>query len=480
MASMSYSLENIASLPPGAVAKRLLAVSEGQWFDRKSNRIAPRDLAVAMVAMANAEGGHIVVGLYGGFCEGVRSVEEAHNGWRQAAVNFTHPPVRCDVDLLECVNREGQSDDLFVITVHPGDRVHADSKDDVYLRIGDQNKKLTFDQRMQLRYDRWDTGFEITQVRGRGSTALDEEMVSAYAVSVGAPDPMRLLQARGVVDNDGVPLTAGELLFGVDPLPVYPQAFVRVLRFAGVGRRTGSYQNLVSDVRCEGPLPVQVDKARDAILSQVPVQRSLGPDGRFDWYGVVPEEVWLEALVNAVIHRAYSNFGDHIRVMIFDDRVEVFSPGRFPGLITPVDLTQVPRFARNPRIARVMTDLSYGQELGEGLRRMVEVMESTGHQRPVVEQTSGGVLVTLLSDVYDHDKTAGLPEDALELLRQLTMVGRAQTGEISQKMGISRPVALRLLRVLESRGLVSRVGVGPTDPKAYWLAEGREWDFSSR
>ncbi len=105
----------------------------------------------------------------------------------------------------------------------------------------------------------------------------------------------------------------------------------------------------------------------------------------------MPEEVWLEALVNAVIHRAYSNFGDHVRVELFDDRVEVSSPGRFPGITSLSDLMNVPRFSRNPRIARVMTELSYGQEMGEGLRRMVEAMEGAGGQRPLVTQTAGGV-----------------------------------------------------------------------------------------
>ena len=59
------------------------------------------------------------------------------------------------------------------------------------------------------------------------------------------------------------------------------------------------------------------------------------------------------------------------------------------------DLTNVPRQARNPRIARVMAELSYGQELGEGLRRMVALMEDSGRQRPVVAQDAGGTLVTL-------------------------------------------------------------------------------------
>ena len=130
------------------------------------------------------------------------------------------------------------------------------------------------------------------------------------------------------------------------------------------------------------------------------MRRALGADGRFEWLPIIPEEVWIEALVNAVIHRAYSNFGDHIRISIFDDRMEVSSPGRFPGVSPPEDLTNVRRFARNPRIARVMSDLAYGQELGEGLRRMVSVMESRGLRRPTIRQTAGGTEVAL-SGAFD-------------------------------------------------------------------------------
>ncbi len=89
-------------------------------------------------------------------------------------------------------------------------------------------------------------------------------------------------------------------------------------------------------------------------------------------------------MVNAVVHRSYSLSGDHIRVEIFDDRIEVQSPGRFPGIADAGDPLKVTRFARNPRIARVCADLRFGQELGEGIRRMFEEMRLAGSRRPRV------------------------------------------------------------------------------------------------
>ena len=209
------------------------------------------------------------------------------------------------------------------------------------------------------------------------------------------------------------------------------------------------------------------------IREAMPTRRRLGDDGRFGWFGIVPEEAWLEALVNAVLHRAYSNFGDHIRVELFDDRVELFSPGRFPGVTTtvPDDLMNVPRFSRNPRIARALSDLAYGQEHGEGLRRMVRAMEAAGLPRPVVTQSAGGVTVALLASVPVARELKSLPESARALFLMLSQAGRASTGELVEATGRSRTVVLRNLRLLEAQSLIRRVGGGATDPQAYWTAD---------
>ena len=388
-------IENLAALTPEEATARLLAEPEGQWFDRKSARIGARELAETLVAMANAEGGVIVIGLSGGACEGVDERQASQNDWRQAGVNFTAPPVRYTAELLPCVNRQGEADHLFVIRLPPGRQAHSTLRDVAFLRVGDENRRLSFEQRIELHYDRSDATFESTPAKTSESQDLDSEAVAEYARKVGHPDPQRLLQARELVAADGTLSVAGQLLFGTYPQWANPSGYVRVLKYAGTERLTGTAQNLVDDVRCEGTLPRQIDAARAAVREAMPERKALGKDGKFAWFELVPEEAWLEALVNAVIHRSYSIFGDHIRLTVFDDRIEVFNPGGFPGLALPADLTNVPRLARNPRIARVMAELSYGQELGEGLRRMVTVMEASGRRPPVVAQDSGGTLVTL-------------------------------------------------------------------------------------
>lgn len=468
---MLPAIDKLMTMSPGEVTKLLLAEPEGQLFDRKSSRIHSDALAKPMVAMANAEGGMVVIGLANGVCEGVQQRQREQNDWRQAGLDYTTPPVRFEVYLPECINRNGDLDRLFVLLIAPSERVHATNKDEVFLRVGDENRRLNFEQRTQLRYDRGDTGFERTSAANYGPAELDAAAVAEYARRMEHSAPERLLQARDLVDTDGDPFVAAELLFGVNPQRAFPQAYVRVLKYAGRERLTGNEQNLSLDRRCEGPLPHQLEEAMQCIREAMPTRRRLGDDGRFGWFGIVPEEAWLEALVNAVLHRAYSNFGDHIRVELFDDRVELFSPGRFPGVTAPDDLMNVPRFSRNPRIARALSDLAYGQEHGEGLRRMVRAMEAAGLTRPVVTQSAGGVTVALLAGVPVARELKPLPETAQALFLMLSQAGRASTGDIVKATGRSRTVVLRNLRLLEAQSLIRRVGGGATDPQAYWTTD---------
>ena len=293
-------------------------------------------------------------------------------------------------------------------------------------------------------------------------------MLASYAEAVNHPDPQRLLHARNLLTGSGDVTTAAVLLFGAYPQRWLPEAHVRVLRYRGAERGSGARQNLLEDVRIEGPIPDQLTEARKVIFDLLPARRALTASGRFGRVPLIPENAWLEGLVNAVIHRSYNISGDHIRVDIFDDRVEIESPGRFPGLVDPRDPERITRFARNPRIARVCADLRFGQGLGEGIRRMFEEMNLAGLADPGYAQTAGSVLLTLSARAVDRELERRLPESARDILRLIRDAGRASTGDVVAVTGESRPVVLRHLRALRDEGLIDWVGRSPKDPRAYW------------
>jgi ATP-dependent DNA helicase RecG len=129
---------------------------------------------------------------------------------------------------------------------------------------------------------------------------------------------------------------------------------------------------------------------------------------------------------------------------------------------------KVTRFARNPRVARVCADLNFGQELGEGIRRIFEEMRLAGLADPVYRQTSGSVRLILNSAPIDVELESRLPRGARDLERFIREAGRISTGELVQASGYSRPVVVKKLNALRDAKVVDWVGKSPKDPRAYW------------
>ncbi len=468
----TVAAEKALNGPREQVGPGLLTLRESQWLERKSNRIAPRDLANQLIGFANADGGLLVVGLYDGEIEGASLTPGRLDAQMQASIDFCHPPVPARHRSVECIDSLGEPNDLLVFEVDSSEVVHVNQKDEVFLRVGDENRRLSFSQRQELLYDKGQASYEARPVEGSSLELLDEELLAEYVSAIKAPDARRLLRARGLATEAELTI-AGCLLFSEAPQAFFPEAFVRVLRYRGQERGSGTRQQLIEDVRIEGPIPRQLLKAKEEVGRLQPIRRALRSSGRFGDVPLVPDDAWLEGLVNAVVHRSYSMVGDHIRVEVFDDRIEVSSPGRFPGLVDLGDPLETTRFARNPRIARVCADLNFGQELGEGIRRIFEEMRHAGLTDPIYRQTSGSVELKLLSEPVDRQLEAGLPESARAIAAALRSAGRLSTGEVTDILGVSRPVVQRELGALRDAGIVEWVGKSPNDPRAFWRLKTR-------
>lgn len=453
------------ALPADEATARLVELPEGQWFERKSGRISPRDLAVPLVAFANAEGGCLAVGLHSGTVDGVS--DRRLNDLRQAAQDFTQPVVRTRTEVL--TTSDGK--EVLLLRVDPGERVHETRSGDCYLRVGDESRKLGFAQRQELEYDRGGAPFDGTPVDATVDD-LDEAQVMAYQNSIGSSSLEAMLRARGLLTRDGRLTVAGYLLFGDRPQDLFPHAHVRILRYRDVERGTGARLTLedAADVRCEGSLPAMITQAAAVIASLIPDRRALGASGRFEPVPVIPRDAWLEGLVNAVLHRSYSMAGDHVRVEIFPNRLEIVSPGRFPGLVDPTRPLDIDRYARNPRLARVCSDLGIAQEIGEGIRRIYAEMRARGLTDPLYTQTAAAVQLTLFfADALPPEVRRSLPTGALNILDLLRRAGRPLgTGQVAEAAEVTRPTASRHLQRLQDAGLVVWEGQSPKDPRAAW------------
>lgn len=458
-------VDQLLALPFAEAIRGLTAAPESQWFERKSGRVQPKDLAIALVAFANAEGGCIVVGLED---RAVRAPDLSRsNDLRQAAIDWTNPTVRVRVEELRLTDTP---DPLLLFRVDPGDRVHELRNGDCYLRVGDESRKLNFSQRQELEYDRGVPPYDGTPVGPHSPLSVGQ--MESYRAAIGSTSVQDMLHARGLLTPDGQVTVAGYLLFADHPQDLFPHAHVRVLRYHDVERGTGTSLALddQGDVRCEGSLPMQVHEAASAIERLMPRRRALSAGGRFEGQPLIPRDAWLEAVVNAVLHRSYSAAGDHIRVEIFPDRIEISSPGRFPGLVDPTRPLEITRYARNPRVARVCSDLGIAQELGEGIRRIYAEMRRRGLTDPIYNQTAGGVgLLLLAADAVPADTLQRLPTGARTMLDAMRRADRPLgTGQLADLTGMARPTAGRHLAALREAGLVTWEGQSSKDPRATW------------
>lgn len=454
-------------LHPTGVGPAVVALAEDQWFDRKSIRVSPQKLSQALVAFGNAEGGIIVIGVSDGLVEGTDAQPARRNELMQAHVQHTIPPVRVRSRLVPCLTNGGESDHLLVLDIAAGDEVHTTTRDDVYLRIGDESRRLTFVQRQELLFDKRQSGFEV-QVTGAATNEVDEELARDHAERVGASSWERLFVGRGLA-ADGQLTVAGLVLFGRNPQRELPNAQVRVSRFDGTTRGTGSRQSLRSDTRFEGPLLRALPAAIERVHEVQPRRRALARGGRFEDLPLIPVDAWLEGLVNAAVHRSYSLQRDLVHVDVFDDRIEVTSPGRFPGLVDLRDPSRATRFARNPRIARVCADEGFGQEFGEGLRRMADEMRLANLGPPAFRQGEVSVRLTLSGLAPPVGAgTDALPDGSALVVAALREAGPLGTRDLAEVWGVTRPTALRRLTTLRASGVVEWVGKSAKDPHARW------------
>jgi ATP-dependent DNA helicase RecG len=465
------SLEQLRLLPEDDRVGALKSRREDQWLERMSARAAGRSVADVMVGFANSEGGLLILGIHEGRIEGVAAAGNRLNEWRQAAMDFTEPPVRHTFELIACTNDAGNLDEVAVIEVEASERVHTNQKGETFLRIGDENRRLGPFEATELRYDKGDSAYDGTPAAKASKGDLDPALVERYLRGVrGGSRADAVLTARGLLTRrDGAvrPTVAGVLVLGRNPQELFPQATLRLLRYSGTSREVGARSNVLRDVRLEGTLVAQIESARRYLARWIPSAIRLQQVGRFESATLIPRFAWLEAVVNAAVHRSYTVGGDHIRVELFEDRLEVESPGRLPGLVR-IETIRSTRFARNPRVARAIADLGYGRELGEGVNRMFEEMERAGLPDPIYSQSPASVKVTFLADTLAGRVLSALPTGSERFVEFLSRTGRVTTTQAVDLFRLSRPTALGHLHGLAEEGLIEHVGTSLKDPRGFW------------
>jgi len=369
--------------------EEILATEESQTFDRKSIKIDAKTLSDHICAFANADGGIIAVGITNTKrdIEGVDYVIDKLNDILRVPLDYCNPTVEVTTEMIPCKDMQGRDDHVLLFHIEASIQMHANQSDEVFVRVGDRSKKLSFMDRTQLMYDKGMRYFEDAPVADAELDDIDLEFVEAYIKKIAYKKSALeyLKENKGFIkykNGEMLISTAAILLFGKNPQTYFPRARVRFIRYEGKEEKFGTEMNVIKDIILEGNILQQVNETIKYLNTQIKEKTYLGSDGLFRTDEEYPEFVREEIVVNAVTHRDYSIKGTDIQIKMFDDRIVVESPGKLPGLVKP-DNIRYTHFSRNPKIAEFLKQYKYVKEYGEGVNRMFQEMEKAGLPDPI-------------------------------------------------------------------------------------------------
>ena len=464
---------------------------ENQKFDRKSAKKDIKEIANHIAGFANANGGTLAIGITDdGKLEGFENYGNKDNDILKSSIQYLKTIPEIKTEKLNIINTNGHEDFILLLHIEISHNcLIRNVKDEVYLRRGDSTIKLTDEQIQILKVDRPEISYEDQPVLESSIDDIDLDMVNIYAKSIKAidKDPIDILRARRFlvkVKNEEHLTTAGVLLFAKDPTVFFPSARVRVIKYEGTYMQTGENLNIIKEETFRLPLYKLIIEVQKFIRSQLRDFNHLNKEGVFEKIPEYPEFAWLEGITNAVTHRNYAMRGEHIKIFIFDDRMEIRSPGKLPGLVTLENMKKV-RYARNTKISETLVDLGLVKELNEGVSRIYEEMAKFFLDEPEYVYEEGDILkLTLKNNIVMRDKRISetlqkklnikedwekLPAFERNIIRYISDKGEAGTTELIKYTGRSKNTVLNVLKKLEELQIIEWVGTNINDPKKRYI-----------
>ncbi|MEV7506478.1 ATP-binding protein [Streptomyces sp. NPDC091201] len=414
--------ETVAILPDQA--EKLLGQQEGHFLDFKDKRIAPGKVARAVSAFCNADGGDLYIGIgesHSGFSWNGFEDPEAANQLIQVLEEVS--PFGADLD-AEFLLTDGLPGYVLHVNARKSRAIRKTVDGKIFKRLSAQNIPVASEEHLTaLRRQKGLESFESETLPIDIDVVTNSESIIEYLLSaVPVAEPETYLRKQHLLAS-GKPVVAAALLFADEPQACLPKRCgIKIYRYSSEEQ---SRDRLVEDpVTIEGPLYRQVYDAVARTVAIVAAAAYLDEDGlRSVKY---PHETLHEIITNAVLHRDYS-VTDDIHIRIFENRIEVMSPGRLPGHITVTNILDE-RLSRNPYIVRHLNRFPNppNKDVGEGLNTAFESMKKLNLRSPVIEETDNSVLVTIR-----HESLASPAQQVVEFLNVNQSIRNEQARRIT-------------------------------------------------
>ena len=411
--------------PAQAVSRieALLHAPESRTLDFKRISAKHGRKIETVCAFANSEGGLLVIGV--GDAKdlkpgakpqsrlfGIEENPEAFDDFRRQVMKRFAPPIaRLHWLRLPCTLHDGKPGHIVLLRVEKSELVHSVVDDGTWVRMDASNREMSASEIADLHYRRGvrsATSETVPVPLALLETDTWRTFVAARGLKAGGFAEQLQRIGLAVLSEGGAaqPTRAAVLLFADEPGSLLAahdtRADIRLMVYDGKAALPVATPNLRKPPKTiRGPLIDQIDTAVKMVLDELAQGITLSGRG-FKARHVYPERVVKEAIVNAVIHRDYRLNRD-IFIRIFDDRIEVESPGVFPGNITAANIGRAGSKARNPLVAQNLREFPVAPNIdaGEGVKMMFAEMAAAQLYPPQYSQNTEAavesVAVTLLN-----------------------------------------------------------------------------------
>lgn len=376
----------------------------GREKQRDPKAIA-KDIAEALVSFANADGGELIIGVEDdGTITGIPHRELAIDFMTKAPFTHVHGETPLPTPkVLKMLIEEGpaKGNCLLYFSVAKGTQfIHLTSDGKCLQRHDRETRPVAAEQIQYDRQERTSREYDREFIGGATTADLNPELLSKIVQQINpTASPEKVLQFLDLAEYEPIGLRlrrAALLLYANDISKWHPRSQVRVIKVSGNVLGVGREYNVSRDDTIQGNILELLSGTWDILRPHLAITR-LGTTSRFQETLIYPEDACMEALVNALAHRDYSNEGRGIEIYIFDDRMEIISPG---GVLSTISIEELRRLSkqhqsRNSYTTRILRELGYMRELGEGIPRIYAAMEERDIVPPDLQSTKDSFTISL-------------------------------------------------------------------------------------
>jgi len=394
---------------------------EDHFFDFVQKDYKGETIQKKCVAFANADGGELLIGIYdregknlpGGKFErwnGFRVQEDANETITDILKNIKPNLEGVTFEFLE-IDKNEKLGKTLKVTIEKSADVHYTASGNSYIRAGAQCLLITGDTITNLQLSKGARSYENQKVADYDLDRLikSEELKNFLDYYLPKTNEKEFLRKQNLIvchNEDCCPIYAGVLLYDENPSATLPKKCALKITRYDTAEDIPERENLKEQKTIEGPIYKQIIDGIKEIQRVVNSVAIMGPTGLEK--AKYPPEAISEILVNALIHRDY-NISDDVSVMIFNNRIEVHSPGPLPAHITPKNILDE-RFSRNAKIVRLLNKYPDrpNHDIGEGLNTAFQKMKEVRLKEPKIINNKNNVIVIL-----PHEPLAS-PEDQIK------------------------------------------------------------------